>query len=828
MEAKLCIYICNSLVPEVSHVIQSGGYTDVKVKSFPAVCIGCTLNDQRIEEMVAGDIEQFSKIVVIVSSCCVSRKVNQPINKKIEVIQLEQCFEIFFSLPTIYYFAKQGNYIVSNGWLRNYERHVREWGFDKVLAKSFFGESMQKILLLETGLPGDYMPNLTALSEYMGLPYDIIPIGTSHLQKLLDSLVFKWRNEIERTSLNERLAKLTRESADYSLVFSQLKNLINLTEESVIMKDISNLLDILFGPSQICYHQYLPKSPTNNYCIKQSGSQLEFNPINSFAIIFKNKIELLGKFEVIDVKFPQFIPQYEKIGAIISQIGVLTITNARKYSELEKTRMELIISEEHFRTMFDQAPLGIALVNSLNGEIHDVNPKFAAITGRTREEMRTINWKNITHPDDLQEDLDNMARLNAGEIKGFKMNKRYIKPDRTIVWINMTIEPITVEDKTKPFHLCMIEDITQRKQAEDELRKFSLIVDQSPVSIVITDIKGNIEYVNPKFTQITGYSFKEAIGQNPRILKSGETPSNEYKQLWDMASSGNEWFGELHNKKKNGELYWEAARISAIKNDWGAITHYLAIKEDITQRKQAEDALKTSEANLREANATKDKFFSIIAHDLKNPFNSILGFSYYLVEQVQEKNYEGIEEYAQIIQNSSQRVFDLLMNLLEWSHSQTGRMQFNPENFELVELINDVNELLSDSAQQKSIILSREIPLNIPVVADKAMISTVLRNLISNAIKFTHPGGKIVVSTEPKEGEWLVAICDNGVGIKKEAIEKLFRIDETYSTTGTNNEEGTGLGLILCKDFIEKHGGKIWVESEEGMGSKFCFTIPKV
>lgn len=166
------------------------------------------------------------------------------------------------------------------------------------------------------------------------------------------------------------------------------------------------------------------------------------------------------------------------------------------------------------------------------------------------------------------------------------------------------------------------------------------------------------------------------------------------------------------------------------------------------------------------------------------------------------------------------------MNLLEWSRSQTGRMEFNPKAIDIVTLINDVIQLLDDSAQQKSITISRELPNNITVLADKAMMGTILRNLISNAVKFTYLGGTIFVSAEQKQDELMISVRDNGIGIKKDAIGKLFRIEENYSTYGTQNEEGTGLGLILCKEFVEKHRGIIWVESEMGKGSTFCFTIP--
>ena len=169
---------------------------------------------------------------------------------------------------------------------------------------------------------------------------------------------------------------------------------------------------------------------------------------------------------------------------------------------------------------------------------------------------------------------------------------------------------------------------------------------------------------------------------------------------------------------------------------------------------------------------------------------------------------------------------DLLMNLMEWSRSQTGRMDFHPDYFELVEFLGDIVPLFDDIAGQKSISITSDYPPNAMVFADQAMISTVFRNLISNAIKFTQSGGKITLTIRPNHEGVLVSVEDSGIGIPQNMICKLFRIDQSYSTTGTNNEEGTGLGLILCKEFVEKHGGTIWVESEEGKGSTFNFTLP--
>lgn len=237
--------------------------------------------------------------------------------------------------------------------------------------------------------------------------------------------------------------------------------------------------------------------------------------------------------------------------------------------------------------------------------------------------------------------------------------------------------------------------------------------------------------------------------------------------------------------------------------------------------------LKESEIKLIELNASKDKFFSIISHDLKSPFNSIIGLSNLLVEQIKNKDIEGIDLYGNLIIKSSNKAMDLLLNLMEWSRSQCGRIEFNPERFNLKETIYEITALYDGIAGQKGIVIKNNLPPKATVFADKAMINTVLRNLISNAIKYTKPGGDISISILEQEKEILFSIKDTGVGISKVSIEKLFLIDQCFSTSGTNNETGTGLGLILCKEFIERHGGKIWAESQPGEGSVFFFNLPK-
>ncbi|HPR84880.1 MAG TPA: PAS domain-containing sensor histidine kinase, partial [Prolixibacteraceae bacterium] len=374
-------------------------------------------------------------------------------------------------------------------------------------------------------------------------------------------------------------------------------------------------------------------------------------------------------------------------------------------------------------------------------------------------------------------------------------------------------------------------DITVQRKSELALReserRFRDMMEHVNMVSAMLDVRGNITFANKYLLRLTGWKRKEIIGRNWfDVFISAEAPVR--KDLFNGVDGGEvplRYENEILTRAGEHRLiHWSN---TILRDSKGKIEGIAGVGVDITDSKKAETALLESKASLVELNATKDKFFSIIAHDLKSPFNSILGLSSLLEDQVKEKNYEGLEEYASLIRTSSQLAYDLLKNLLEWSRSQTGKMEFSPEYIELVSIIGETIKLLGNNLSQKSIDIKTELPRNVVVFADKAMIGAVLRNLISNAIKFTRDYGQILISAVQNPEETMIVVTDNGVGINAREIDKLFRIDENHSTLGTHNEKGTGLGLVLCKEFIEKHGGKIWVESEFGLGSKFYFTIPR-
>jgi len=371
-------------------------------------------------------------------------------------------------------------------------------------------------------------------------------------------------------------------------------------------------------------------------------------------------------------------------------------------------------------------------------------------------------------------------------------------------------------------------EVQERKRAEDRILKLSTALEQSSETVVITDPDGNIEYVNKHFYDISGYTRAEVIGKNPRILSSGIQSREFYKNLWDTIASGNVWKGEFLNKKKNGDLYWEASSITPIKDLQGTIVNYLAVKEDITERKAAEAKLEQYAKELIESNISKDKFFSILAHDLKSPFHSLLGYTEILSNEYDTLNDKERRKFIGILRNTTKNVFDLLENLLEWSRMQSGRMEYKPETFDIHVMIEYVVDLLRANALKKDIRLLDNSSPDLLVTADKNMIRSVLQNLISNALKFTSSKGEVEVTTMENPGYVEVIVKDTGIGMSPEDLNKLFKIDVSFTRKGTSQEVGTGLGLILCKELLEKNTGRIWVESEKNKGTVFHFTLPLV
>lgn len=401
---------------------------------------------------------------------------------------------------------------------------------------------------------------------------------------------------------------------------------------------------------------------------------------------------------------------------------------------------------------------------------------------------------------------------------------------------------------------CMGIDITDKKIAEEKVRKLSRAIEQVPLTVVITNLDGNIEYANPYTFHTTGYTQEELLGKNPKVLKSGETSLEEYQHLWGNITQGKEWKGIFHNRKKDGTLYWEQATIGPILNDEGKITHYIAIKEDITERKRIQDELKDLNNHLeekikertldlenvnitlinanreaQEANKAKIDFLSKMSHELRTPMNSILGFGQLLqmsdLTPVQEKG-------VQHILDSGKHLLNLINEVLDISRIESGRISISVEPVDVYEVVKEITEGLQFSADQKRIKLIWEPKGTIPIYvrADRQRLKQVLINLTNNAIKYNNEGGQVIISVDAKQASAdgytpiRISIEDNGWGIEEKHIEKIFIPFERVGAK-KSNVEGTGLGLAVVKQLTELMGGSVGVKSIHGKGSTFWIEL---
>ncbi|MCP4252215.1 MAG: PAS domain S-box protein [Candidatus Scalindua sp.] len=505
------------------------------------------------------------------------------------------------------------------------------------------------------------------------------------------------------------------------------------------------------------------------------------------------------------------------MSSIGSQIG-LFMCNKRVEEELR-------VSEKKYRGIFEQAAVGIIHVAS-NGKFLKANKRFCEITGYTELELLGHTFQDITHSDDL--DIQHQARKRVldGEASKYQIEKRYIRKDGTVVWVNLSVA-LTRDSSGKPdYFVSVIEDITERKKAEDQVRKLSHAVEQSSSTVVITDTKGNIEYANPKFTQLTGYSLEEAAGKTPRILKSGKISPEVYKELWKTIKSGKEWKGEFCNKKKSGELYWESASISPVKDENGEIANFIAVKEDITEQKKMEGALLQSE---------KLKSLGTITAGVAHEFNNILAVVMGSAEVLEGgfKDEQELKRGLKAIIEAGDDGAGIVKRMLSFSKAELSESDYI--SFDINDLIKQAMEFTmprwKNMAQSKNIkydISTAGVTDTPEVLCNPTELREVFVNLIHNSLDAMPDGGTIAMSTRciryegELKGDFIeITFADTGKGMSEEVKRKIF---DPFFTT--RRPHGTGLGMSVTYGIMKRHGGKIEVESEVGKGATFTLQIP--
>ena len=370
------------------------------------------------------------------------------------------------------------------------------------------------------------------------------------------------------------------------------------------------------------------------------------------------------------------------------------------------------------------------------------------------------------------------------------------------------------------------------KQLESEER-YRLLAENARDVIWTMELDGTITFISPSVEQMRGFTVEEAMHQSlDKILTpDSQIISVDYAQkVYSAFKSGlplPTFRGELEYYCKDGSIVWTECLTYPIQSSDGSSVSMLGVTRDISERKQSELIIKKQNEELAKLNATKDKFFSIIAHDLKGPLGSMKQMAILLHEEYNDFTEQNRIKILELMKESSNRIYSLLEILLEWSRSQRGEIPFLPKEINFHLMAQNTIQLLKATADNKKIILLNHVKESTTINADLNMMNTIIRNLISNAIKFTNENGSVIIHATESNEQFLISVQDTGIGMAQNTIDTIFRIDVSTTTLGTNKEKGTGLGLVLCKEFVEKQGGTIWVESELGKGSKFTFTLPK-
>lgn len=506
-----------------------------------------------------------------------------------------------------------------------------------------------------------------------------------------------------------------------------------------------------------------------------------------------------------------------------------------KQRELEEKKREIFVIKQKFDRLrlehdkiYENSPAGYFTFNS-KGIISSLNQTGANQLKSKKEHLLNkpfLEFVNSEYQHQFITHLESIVKFNSRHSCELILERQ----DKSLFYALLESIPI-LQDNDETYCITTITDITMFKVSQDALKeseeRFKNIANTTPVLMWISDPELLFTFVNKYWEQFTGRTLGQEIGLN---WIEGIHPDDlqrffdEYKTYCNAKKT---FEIEYRLRTADGSYKWVINKgVPRFQSD-NRFAGYIGSCTDINDQKVIEEKVTRFNEELKSLNASKDKFFSIIAHDLKSPLSGLLGFSEILYEEFDELQDDEKKEFIGHSYQAAKNLMALLENLLEWSRMQIGSISFSPSELDIDSITTAVLDLFAQNARSKNIKLEKRIDSGIKAFADKNMFKTVLRNLISNGIKFTKDGGTITVSANVQTGYVSISVRDSGVGIGEENLRKLFKIDSGFSTLGTNKERGTGLGLMLCKELVNKNGGDIHAESELGKGTKFIFTLPK-
>lgn len=613
------------------------------------------------------------------------------------------------------------------------------------------------------------------------------------------------------TQIKETAQKLKAAESEAKESGELLETLFNTIPDIIGIHD-AELRVKRYNKAGYEYFETTPEKSINKKCFELSGKNKQCNPSASSEVLATKKMAQIEKY------LPESDQWFEVRAFPIFKDGEISliVEYLKDITAVKKSEISLKKSEEQYRKLIEFAPDAF-FQGDHDGNFIKANLKASELTGYTADELLTMSMSQLFSASELSNQPLQFDRLSKGETVISIRNLTTKEGKLLLVEMNSRMLP----DKTLQ---SFVRDITERHQKDQQLKTLTMAIDQSPNSVVITNIKGAIEYVNPTIKKLTGYSKEELIGQNPRVFASGKTSKVEYDSLWSAITSGKVWHGELQNKKKNGQLFWESITISPVFDNHGKIINYLAIKEDVTQQKTMTNELIIAKDKAEESDRLKTSFLANMSHEIRTPMNSIMGFASLLPD---EESKELMCQYASIIVRNSEQLVHIIDDIVLYSRLQTRLLRNIPTDFSACNLINDVIQSFNlPEYYNKGIELLSEnqIGLVCQVRTDYEKLRQILTNLVSNAFKYTITGS-ITLGLTLKNKQLIFYVKDTGIGIPQKEITKVFERFYRGSNVTKSSVGGTGLGLSIVKEMVELLGGEIGLESVQGKGTTFWFTI---
>jgi len=560
------------------------------------------------------------------------------------------------------------------------------------------------------------------------------------------------------------------------------------------------------------------KSLLENHKPMIKNDTINFSSVSSYfkRYIFVPVIWEDGN-ELVIAVFDKFF-QYDNLDIVSIQLLIENSWDVKKRKDAES---ELEKRAENFKEFTDTLPLGVFEVDKL-GKFTFLNKFGLERIGYNKEDIKNgLSSLSLFAEEDKERIKENFTRTLKGEFLE-PSEYTFVKKSGDTFPGFLHSNPILENGKTIGIRGIVV-DITQRKISEEEIRKLSRSVEQSPVSIIITNLDGEIIYVNHQFCTVTGYSKEEVLGQNPRILKSGETSTDEYGKLWKAISSGLDWRGEFHNKRKNGELFWEMAHISPIKDENGKITHYLAIKEDITEQKRITKELVEAKEKAESTDRLKSEFLAQMSHEIRTPINAIVSFSSLLQNELEDKVDEDLNISFSMIEKASKRIIRTIDLLLNLSEIQVGSLEAIKKEYDLVkDVIKGIFSEFKQLAEEKNVDLNLMIDTQDTMSHfDLYTVTQIFSNLIDNGIKYTDQGKVDIVLSRNSSGNLIASVVDTGIGISEEYLPELFTPFSQEERGYTRRFDGNGIGLALVREYCKINDIELSVKSKKGEGTRF-------